>query len=89
MNEAHERLILEAMRLADRLNLAPPRDGLLPTSAKFLAVVPALHAIVDRLEKLERMARPMSVEEAAYEEWKRTNASAAAEWEAIRTARKD
>ncbi len=51
VSEAHRQLANEAGRLWDRLGLESVE--LLPGGTGYLVLVPALHAIVDRIEKLE------------------------------------
>ncbi len=54
VSEAHRQLVYEWSRLADRLQLGPGID--VPEDHTHLRLVPALHAIVDRLERLEKDA---------------------------------
>ena len=54
VSEAHRQLLDEGSRLFDRLGVAlPGTDLLVPPGAGYLFLIPVLHAIVDRLAKLE------------------------------------
>lgn len=55
VSEGHQKLAEEACRLFERLGV-PTDPVAVPLDQTYLSLVPALHAIVDRLEKLERDA---------------------------------